>query len=197
MSRRYEIPTGDRRSIAEQAFEALSNLDELARKGVVEAARRRIPLARLYAYAVGRGADAAIERALGDDAELRAAFDRLLDKTAVPALAAAAASDDAFSRTAQGYRLRLERSRAEPTQFYVIIEPLAEGGTPPRALFIRFPDNRRRKFVLPEEHEGVIQLIESEDSEIVQSLRDHEVEVFLCRNEDQDLFGDDRGSGPD
>ena len=78
----------------------------------------------------------------------------------------------------------------------VLVREHAEKVKPPRALFIRYPDGRRRKHVLPEGHAGIVQLLEDSGSELLLGLLDINNEVYLCRDEDQGLSGDDRGSGP-
>ena len=67
---------------------------------------------------------------------------------------------------------------------------------PPRALFVRYPDGRRRKHILPQGHAGIVQLLEDSSSELLLGLLDIKNEVYLCRDEDQGLSGDDGGSGP-
>ena len=198
MTRRCDIPTGERRKFAETVFDAASTLQDLARDDEVEVELERVSFSRLYAYVSDpyAEADPVIERAVAEDPAMRADFDRLIEKTGLFIRAAAAASDTSFSRTGKGYRMRFERSRAEATQTYVIIEPTEEGNMPPRALFIRYPDGRRRKHVLPEGHAGIVQLLEDSGSELLLGLLDINNEVYLCRDEDQGLSGDDRGSGP-
>ncbi len=198
MTRRYDIPTGGRRKLAEAVFDAVSTLHDLTRENEEEVEPERVPFSRLYAYASDpyAQADPVVERAIAENPSLRADFDRLIEKTGVFIRAAAAASDTSFSRTGEGYRMRFERSRAEATQTYVIIEPTEDGKKPPHALFVRYPDGRRRKHVLPQGHEGIVQLLEDSGSELLLGLLDIENEVYLCRDEDQGLSGDDGGAGP-
>lgn len=186
MTRRYDIPTGDRRKFAETVFDALNTLQSLDRDDEAEVEFERVSFSRLYTYVSDpyAQADPVIERAIAGDSTMRADFDRLIEKTGVFILAAAAASDTNFSRTGTGYRMRFERSRAEATQTYVIIEATEEGNKPPRALFIRYPDGRRSKHVLPQGHEGIVQLLEDTGSELLLGLLDINNEVYLCRDED-------------
>ena len=185
MTRQYDIPTGGRRKYAETVFDALNTLQDLARKDEGEAAPERVPFSRLYAYVSDpyAQADPDIERAVAEDPAMRANFDRLVEKTGVFIRAAAAASDTTFSRTGEGYRMRFERSRAVATQTYVIIEPTDELSKPPLALFVRYPDGRRRKHVLPRGQKGIVQLLEDTGSELLLGLLDINNEVYLCRDE--------------
>lgn len=185
MTRRYDIPTDERIKFTETVFDALSTLQALDRDDEAEVELERVPFSRLYAYVSDpyAQADPVIERAVAEDPAMRADLDRLIEKTGVFIRTAAAASDTSFSRTGKGYRMRFERSRAEATQTYVIIESTEDGSKSPRALFIRYPDGRRRKHVLPQGHAGIVQLLEDSDSELLLGLLDINNEVFLCRDE--------------
>ncbi len=158
MTRQYDIPTGGRRKFAETVFDALNTLHNLTRKDEEEVEAERVSFSQLYAYVRDPNAqpDPVIERAVAENPAMRANFDRLVERTAVFIRAAAAASAATFSRTGKGYRMRFERSRAEATQTYVIIEPTEAGTKPPLALFIRYPDGRRRKHALPQGHAGIV-----------------------------------------
>ncbi|MFP6743045.1 MAG: hypothetical protein VCD33_15700 [Alphaproteobacteria bacterium] len=198
MTRRYEVPEGECKAFAETVFDAVSTLHDLTHGGDVEVAPTRISFSQLFAYASDpyAQADVTIEQAIARDPATRADFDRLVEKTSVFIRAAAAASDTTFSRTGEGYRMRFERSRAESTQTYVIIEPTEAGNEPPRALFVRYPDGRRCKHALPQSHGGIVQLLEDAGSELLLGLLDIKNEVYLCRDENQSLSGDDGGAGP-
>ena len=198
MTRQYEVPEGDHKAFAETVFDAVSTLHDLTHIGDVVVEPDRVTFSRLFAYASDSYAlpDAAIERAIAENPAIRADCDRLMEKTSVFIRAAAAASDTTFSRTGEGYRMRFEHSRAESAQTYVIIEPTEAGNEPPRALFVRYPDGRRRKHTLPQSHAGIVQLLEDSSSELLLGLLDIKNEVYLCRDENQSLSGDDGGSGP-
>lgn len=198
MTRRFEIPRDGRKAFAEAVFDAVSTLNDLTNQGDAAVALAPVSFSRLYAYASDpyARADPTIEQAIAENPALRADFDRLIEQTSVFIRAAAAASNTSFSRTGDGYRMRFERSRAEAAQTYVIIESTDPGNAPPRALFVCYPDGRRRKHILPQGHSGIVQLLEDSSSELLLGLLDIRNEVYLCRDEDQGLSGDDGGSGP-
>lgn len=182
MGVRLHLPDGDRLRLAERLFDAVSTFDWLTRSSEPPG-RRKIAPSRLYAYATDARAevDVELERALDEDAEARAAFRRLLEKTAhgrMPRVAAAS-SGPILSRDGQGCRIRFERSRAEPNQTYVIIELTDKRAPPPATLFVWDREDRCRRYPLPLAQEGVIQMLVEQESDLLQGLLDIKSEVFL------------------
>jgi len=185
MTTRFEMPEGAARVQAETLFDALLKLDVLKRPAD-EPASRSVPLSRLYEYAsqAARGDDAEVEEALGRDPRLSADLRLLLEKTALhylPRAAAAAGSEPVRERHGEGCRVRLQPSRAEPGQLYVIIEVLPPSAPvdTPRALFVCDAENRCRRYLLPEPREGVVQLLAEAHSDLVRALEDTRSEVYL------------------
>lgn len=184
MTTRFEMPEGAARVQAEALFDALLKLDALKRPAE-EPASRSVPLSRLYEYAsqAARGNDAEVEEALGRDPRLSADLRLLLEKTALHHLprAAAAGSGPVRERHGEGCRVRLQPSRAEPGQLYVIIEvsPPSAPVETPRALFVCDAENRCRRYLLPEAREGVVQLLAEAHSDLVRALEDTRSEVYL------------------
>jgi hypothetical protein len=118
-----------------------------------------------------------VDEELRKSHKLRADFDHLLRRMArysLPRLAAAS-SGAAITRTAEGCRITLRPSRADPTQIYVIIE--ADG--PAQTLFVRSDQGSHVRHPLPSAQDGVVQLLAEEGSDLVAALRDVESEVFL------------------
>jgi hypothetical protein len=184
MTTRFEIPEGAGRAQAETMFDALLKLEALKRPPE-EPASRSVPLSRLYDYATQapRGDDAGVEEALERDPRLAADLRLLLEKTAVRHVprAAAASTGAVRERHGEGCRVRLQPSRAEPGQVYVIIEmspPSAPADTP-RALFVCDAENRCRRYLLPEARDGVVQLLAEAQSDLVRGLEDTRSEVYL------------------
>lgn len=186
MTSRFKIPSGPERQTAEAAFDALLKLEVLRRPGAGgERSTRPVSLSRLYDYAVnaGRGDDAEVERALEQSPGLAADLRLLLEKTALRHVprAAAAAAGPVRERHGDGCRVRLQPSRAEPGQVYVIIEmaPVAESAEAPRALFVCDSENRCQRHALPEPRDGVIQLLAEAQSDLVRALQDIKTEIYL------------------
>ena len=176
--------TQEQRSLAEQAFDALSTLDELAAASNAEDGRaRRIGFGDIYAYVNEPYCDmsAPLRQALEADKRLRDDLMRLLAKTAgyrCPR-SAAAGTKALESRQGQGFAIRLRPSRAEPTQVYVVIELLDPGAQAPKALFIaRHPDGLLKQ-ALPDVRGGTVQLLAEVESDLIRALRDPGSEVFL------------------
>jgi len=186
MTSRFAVPSGAGRAALEKAFDALLKLDELRRPADPEAAASRpIPVSRLYDYATDaqRDDDAEVEEALARDPRLAADLRRLLEKTALRHVprAVAASTGPVRERHGEGCRVRLQPSRAEPGQTYVIIEiaPPSDPAESPRALFVCDAGNRCRRYTLPEARDGVVQLLAEAQSDLVRALEDIRSEVYL------------------
>lgn len=186
MISRFAIPGGSERAGMEKAFDALLKLDALRHRVDAETAvPRPVPLSRLYDYAsdIRRDNDAWLERALAGDPRLAADLRLLLGQTAIRHLprAAAASSGPVRERHGEGCRVRLQPSRAEPGQTYVIIE-MIPGGEPapaPRAFFVCDAGNNCRRYTLPEARDGIVQLLAEARSDLVRALEDIRTEIYL------------------
>ena len=166
------------------AFDALSTTDMITdRSDASEVGTRKIGFSDLYSFATCLDGviDEELERALEQDDRLRGDLDRLLDRTAVylfPRLAAAS-SGKVDHRGGEGFLIRLEQSRAEKTQTYVIIELAPDLPEAPKVLFLRSAPDSYIKYPLPAAHDGVIQVLAEEDSNLVRALRKVDTEVSL------------------
>jgi hypothetical protein len=174
--------SAEQQALAAQTFVALSTRSTL-RSEAQTAAPTGIDFGSLYRYATDPEATLPEggEAALRHDGRLREALHRLLAKTAVCHLprAAAASSGTLLVRELEQFRIRLRESRADAHQVYVLIE-LPDGlPTAPQALFIYGDDGSSRKFPLPPPQAGVIQLLTSSDSPLINGLQDHRTEIFL------------------
>jgi hypothetical protein len=126
--------------------------------------------------------DGRISRALETDARLKRDFEALLESTAIcwfPVAAAAAGVDGLDEREEDGFGLRIRTSSAGDDQVYVMIR-LKEGwDIPPTALVALPLDQAPVRVPLPEEIDGVYQLIEAVDSAIVKAIRDPKSRLAL------------------
>jgi hypothetical protein len=137
---------------------------------------------RLYDYAMGMGADtASVEQALSRNAGLRADLRALLVKVSLTHLpeVAAAGTGELESRQTDQCSIRIEPSRAEPDQVYLIIELSDLSAAMPGTLFTCTADDKTDRLELPEARDGVIQLLLDRSAPILVGLRDHSAEVFL------------------
>jgi hypothetical protein len=183
MTKRSRLPEDEGLDLLRELFVAIMDLDDITKATAEPFRRRSIALGRFYTYVTEPGGpeDPELERALEEDPALRADFRRLLEKTAASYLpqVAAASSGTVERREGQGCRIRFEASRAEPNQTYVIIE-LSDPETPmPGALFVFYAEYRCVRFALPPAHDGVIQILLEQDSDLLAKLRDIKTEVFL------------------
>ena len=183
MTKRIRLPEGAGLDVLRQLFDAIMNLEDVTKAKGEPFRRRSIAFSRLYTYVTEPGVpeDPELERALEEDPALCADFRRLLEKTAASYLpqVAAASSGTVEQREGQGCRIRFEASRAEPSQTYVIIELSDPEAPMPGALFVCCAEYRCVKFALPPAHDGVIQILLEQDSDLLAKLRDIKTEVFL------------------
>jgi hypothetical protein len=183
MTKRHQLPDDEHRDLSQRLFDVLTKLDDLTRASGEQARLSKIAIGRLYAYATGSEdpEDPELERALEGDPELRADLHRLLEKTATSYLprVAAASSGPITVREGPGCRIRFEASRAEPSQTFVMIE-LTDRETPvPGHLFVCDAENHCLKCPLPPAHDGAIQILLEQGSELLDRLLDIDTEVFL------------------
>lgn len=173
---------------AEPGFVARQLMSELAERRAMTPAAS-LSFSRLYHYATaGDGADAELEAALRTNARMRDDLRHLIAKTArhhQPAVAAAGSlmtdvsQAGAAERQGSGWRLWIRPSRAERSQFYVIIEVDDSRRAVPSVLFLFNPGRGCRRFDLPRSQDGIVQVLVERHSDLLHQLRDTKTEVFL------------------
>lgn len=137
---------------------------------------KRLNAAAVYAAAQNGGL------APGDHARsVRRAHGRMIAEGARAALPfARAASSGAAARRGDGCQIRIEQSRAEPDQYFVLVE-LAKGlaGNEPASLVVCDGDDHCRRFPLPAARDGVAQIIADGDSDLMKLISDPASKVYL------------------
>ncbi|GAB0057907.1 hypothetical protein SIID45300_02241 [Candidatus Magnetaquicoccaceae bacterium FCR-1] len=171
-----------RQQSAEALFCALSaerhlNSDEL------EEATPAIGFAELYRLASQPEQPVTPEMALAlaGNPRLEADLKRLIHEQSqchFP-LRAAADSGEETSREMHGFKIRLHPSQAEQAQMYVSIRLAEEKREVPTTLFILKPGHPPIKRHLPLPKDGVIQILEDGESDLVHALKDLDSEIFL------------------
>ena len=142
-----------------------------------------IPFSRLWRFASGEVThDAGLLAALRQDKKLTADFNALLQKISwshFPQVAAASTDETLSLRETDLCTIRIEPSRAEPNQVYVIIELKDPDASAPGSLITSASDGSLESMELPTDQSGVIQLLLEKDNALLIALSDHSTEVFL------------------
>jgi len=135
---------------------------------------------RLYAHVLG-GEDGRVESLLKSDLAVRRTYRTLLQKSALVHMKqAVAASSQAYpERHAQGWRLRLQVSRAQSDQLYLILEMNDQRGKVAQTLHMFGPDDTIVRLALPAARNGVIQTIIDKESDVARLLAEPKTEIFL------------------
>ena len=142
-----------------------------------------IAFSRLYQYARGDiSLDAALLAALKQNKSLARDFNALLQKLSwdsLPQVAAATTDTDLRLRETDLCAIRIEPSRAEPDQVYVILELKDPAAAPPDLLITSAADGGIETLALPDPDDGVIQLLLQADDAVLLAMQDHATWVFL------------------
>ncbi|MBT3703145.1 MAG: hypothetical protein HOE62_04455 [Alphaproteobacteria bacterium] len=142
-----------------------------------------IAFSRLWRFASGEVThDADLLTALRHDSKLAADVNALLQKISwshLPQAAAASTDEDLRLRETDLCAIRIESSRAEPDQVYVIIELKDAEANAPRTLITSAAGGTLERLELPAAQGGVIQVLLQHDDAVLIALRDHGTEVFL------------------
>ncbi len=185
MSRKWnEIPEAEKQDMRHR-FDVLLTADLLIDpEEPFQEENRPVRFDEIYTIATDPGApiDGRISGALESNVRLKRDFEALLESTAIcwfPVAAAAAGIDGLDEREEDGFGLRIRASSAGDDQVYVMIR-LKEGWDKmPAALVALPPDSAPVRIPLPEEIDGVYQLIEASDSAIVTAIRDPKSRLAL------------------
>ena len=178
----FEIPTKEQLEVTRDIFCESSQVSELVDILKSKEALGGISVSRLYTYATtSSGVDEELETKLGENLNLRRIYKDMVERTSRFHLpeAMAASSEELPSRHGQGCRIRMEASRAEADQIYVIIEIDGEADQPPSTLIVCDADQNCRRFGLPEIRNGVAQLIAERQSDLVTMLMNPKAEAYL------------------
>lgn len=185
---KYKTPDGKHLDLAKDAFADLSGVNELISGEPIlgesgPAASVQVSPAMLNAHANGQGSqfDGKVKEALANNPQLRRIYRKFLDQgSAYYVPEAMAASSEAFlERSGKGCRIRMEQSRAQSEQVYVIVELEEAQGGAPSALVICDTDLSCTTFELPAFRGGIAQLIAERESELVKLLNNPKTEAFL------------------
>ncbi len=179
----YDMPSSKRLDLVRQLYGEIAGVQELIQSLEGAPLARRISLSQVYAHAVGpEDPDKSeIDAAIQGDPRLRKLYRQFLERTArysIPELRAASTGSD-VPREGDGCRIRFQRSRAAPNQYYVIVELSDEREEAPETLIICDIEARCEKVSLPRARGGVAQIIVDEDAPLLRMLRDPKTVIFL------------------
>lgn len=182
MSPSWDMFTEAERDAARRRFALALAADGLADPQTAPAGPRPARFDELHAAAADPASalDGRLAATLAADAGRRAAFEGLLRGNAVcwfPAAAAAGAGLDA--REEDGFRVWLRPSSAGAGQTYVLVR-LAEGRDAAASALVALPPGGPpARAILPEEIDGIHQLVEPGDSALVRAVRDPAAKLAL------------------
>ena len=168
--------TAEDLAAAQAAFVQLSVANDLMAAAADPSTPPTIAFGRLYEYAKGRdpARDPEVARAIGSEVSVWRQFRAIAVRLgSFGEAAAAAAATHLSDRDGIGWRIQLKPSRAKPGQTYLVFEWSDLGLPPPRTLYVYGAEAAPPLSCdLGEPHEGKIQKVLLEDSEIVRALRD-------------------------
>ncbi len=173
----YKVLNEGTLKTTKQKFSELSQADEILTSSE---SHNAVSPSQLFAYANG-AKNEYVEKALSEDLNLRCIHRDLVKRGAVYYVpeVRAASSDLIVSREGRGCRIRMEPSRAEPDQVYVIIELSGDEKTLPTMLVVCDVESNCSRFPLPKVRDGVVQIIADRDADLVRLLSNPKTEAFI------------------
>lgn len=177
MSRRWSTLSEPERGRVQRRFALSLAADALAAPEEPPEGVRPPRFDQLYAAARGplTALTEPLAAALAADAGARATFEALLRDGSLcwfPLAAAAAGQAGLDAREEAGFRIWIRRSSAGNDQVYVLIRAGEGADARPTAVVALPPDGPPVCAPLPDDIDGVYQLIEREDSPLVRAIRD-------------------------
>lgn len=178
----FKRPAGSDLDRLREAFAEIAAAEALLRP-TAQSSRRRVAASRIYAAARDGSDDQDVSAVLADNRAARALYGRAVADTARFALpeARAASSGNPAARYGEGCHIRFERSRAEPGQYFVVVEVASERDDlrSPTSLIVCDREQRCRQFPLPAVRDGIAQIIAEADSDLVRLVGDPTTRVYL------------------
>jgi hypothetical protein len=180
----FEMPQGANLERARAFFTEIENAEAMLRSAADQSVKPRVAASSLYAAARDGHVDITplIETMLAEHRSVRAAYRHMLATTALYALpeAMAASSGEMPVRHGEGCLIRTERSRAEPNQFFVVVELTEkEHELAPTCLIVCDTEDRTQRFPLPMARDGITQIIAEAQSDLMRMLGDPTTRIYL------------------
>ena len=178
----YKMPENSEMDQLREAFSRNAWFQELTSDLRSENISGEVSLSRLYAYVTSyTSADEVLEKKINDNQNLRLAYLDMIKRTAIYHLpqAMAASSEEFPIRHGKDFTIRMEASRAEEDQVYVIIEAAETVFEFPKIMYLITEDKVCQKCELPEPRNNIIQLIYDHKSDVIAFLKNPNTEVKL------------------
>ena len=177
---KFKVPEKGELAMVQQAFAELEVVDVLIH-APQQGESNRVTASDLFAYACGDAAQTVrIKSALIRFPSMRGVLKDMVARTSVYHIpeAIAASTEEFPMRRAEGCRVRMEASRAEADQHYLIIE-LDEGRDVPSLLTLCDSKDRFEQVNLPAPRRGTIQVTVTAETGIPEMLRDPKTTIYL------------------
>ncbi len=175
----YQTPQGPQLLRLRALFAEREQVQVMMRAHECGTKPKRIAASALYASAKCGAPHAA----LADSRGARQFYHQALAETAqyVMPEAKAASSYHMLERHGEGCRIRVEPSRAEPDQFFVIVEMPREAtrARMPTSLVLRDAQDFCQWFTLPPVRDGIAQFIAEANSDLVCLIGDPTTRIYL------------------
>lgn len=179
----YPVPDNKQYTELRNTFSNLSAVKEILEE-VPKKNSDIVSTSKLYSYAVGTLSypNPELEYLLKNSSSLRVAYYKMISNLAIYSLEIPmAASDDVelLPRSCDGCLIRFEKSQTRDDHWYVIIELSNDVKISPQNIVLIDKDKNCHKYSLPETRRGIIQLLTNEKSDLLQLLKNPNMEVLL------------------
>jgi hypothetical protein len=178
----FDLGQGSMLGRAREIFTEIEDAEALLYAVATGPKKRRIAASHVYAMAQG-ATDPEIEILLRKNRAARSLYRQAVADTARFTLpeARAASSGNPPARLGEGCHIRVERSRAEPDQFFVVVQLPKETSerTRPTSLVVCDSEDYCQSFPLPAVRDGIAQIIADTGSDLMRLISDPTTRVYL------------------
>lgn len=176
---RYPIPTESEISGLRRDFQESQAINDLLNESVKKTG---IAASDLYAFTKGeQGKAQEILAAMQSNTNLQVAYRGMIEAISIYKMpeAIAASSEEFPTRQASGCQIKVEKSRAEESQYYIIITVSDMDRIAPKLMTVIDQDNNIERLELPVPRRGIIQVSTDEKSGIPLMLINPKTAIYL------------------
>ena len=179
---KYAIPKDEELLQLSESFSRKQCVRELIETAPEAHIRKKLSPSSLLRYITTTNTiDHDIEQEIKRNDNLRSLYKTIVEENAaviIPVSMAASTVEFPFQRAFENIRIKLELSRIEPQQVYIVLESTNENLGSPRSIVI-LSKNEHIMEILPKPHDGLIQLVSSLDSILVKLIIDPNTQIIL------------------